>query len=260
MSHLLGIFGELPLDTAAVMRHAGLEVADPDAPTGHGTAVGHGHQVLLKRRPQSVGPVSVPALCEGIRTTSLVMHVRLEGKAKTQDTQPFRFGPWMWAAVGELQAERSTLQELKSALPDSLQRNVEGSSAEEMLFHLWLSHLRDGGTSPKQWQVEPQYVVGALRSALSHWKHATGHTPRIGALLASSQYYYVASLGRPMRALPLMMDPLSTVAIEGGQPTEPPEAWVFAEGPAAEGWIPVEAGEVAWHTYDLRHGSTPIPA
>lgn len=259
MSRLFGLFSEMPDTVSPALRHAGLVVGADEDPRGYGTCVAHGAHALLRRRPVTGGgPVDLAEIAADLDTNVLVAHVRTgEGSKRTHDTQPFRFGPWMWATSGELPGTESMLNDLRRHLPDSLQRNVEGSIAAELLFHLFLSHLRDAGVSTKEWRAPPEKVVGALRNAMAHWSYAAKESgdlepARVGILFANAQSFYAASLGVPLRAMPLTLDPLGTIELADGEPVIQPEAWVFTDGNGGvHGWLPLEAGEVTWLGPDL---------
>ncbi len=253
MSRLFGFFSELPDSVAPALRLAGCHVPEEAGPRGYGVAVAHGAHALLTRRPEHEGAVDLGALTEGTATNVLVANVRIsEGKRSTPDTQPFRFGPWMWTSAGQLEASEEVLAELRRHLPDSLQRNVEGRTADEVLFHLFLSHLRDAGVSPKGWQAPDEKVIEAFRSTVAHWRYSVGGQVRLGALFGNAQSFYCASLGLPLRGLPLCLDPLEVLAVADGAPVSTPEAWVFTLGGGDDpGWIPFEAGELTWIGPDL---------
>ncbi len=259
MSRLFGLFSEMPDTVSPALRHAGLVVGEDEDPRGYGTCVAHGAHALLCRRPVTGGgSVDLAEITDDLDTNVLVAHVRTgEGSKRTHDTQPFRFGPWMWATTGQLPDNEAMLAELRRHLPDSLQRNVEGHTASEVLFHLFLSHLRDAGVSTKEWRAPTEKVVGALKGAVAHWSYAAkeaGDTEpaRVGIFFANAQSFYAASLGVALRAMPLMLDPLKTIELADGKPVMQPEAWVFADGNGGvHGWLPLEAGELSWLGPDL---------
>lgn len=262
MSRIFGLFSELPDVVAPALRHAGLRVDASLDPRSYGTCVAHGAHALLTRRPDAGDDgVDLAEVAADLETNVLVAHVRCgDGSKRTHDTQPFRFGPWMWAMVGTVPHTAEMLSDLRRNLPDSLQHNVSGHSAEEVCFHLFLSHLRDAGVSPKGWRAPADKVVDAARSAMAHWKIAAaeaGCTDSVhaGAFFANAQSFYAASLGVPLRAMPLTTDPLGTVELADGKPVEHPEAWVFCDGPGATGWLPLEAGELTWTDPDLEISS-----
>ncbi len=252
MSRLFGLFSELPEAVSPALRHAGLVVDEAAGPRGYGTCVAHGAHALLTRRPDVTGTVDLAELTAEVETNVLVAHVRTrDGSSKTHDTQPFRYGPWMWAMVGAIPQTPEMLTTVRRSLPDSLQRNIDGHTAEELCFHLFLSHLRDAGVSPRGWRAPAEKVIGALRNAMAHWRIAAaegGDTDplKVGVFFANAQSFYAASLGVALRAMPVTLDPLATIEIADGKPVDQPEAWVFCDGEGATGWLPLEAGELSW--------------
>ena len=265
MSRLFGLFCEMPDAVSPVLRHAGFVVGEDEDPRGYRTCVAHGAHALLRRHPKADGPLDLADATAGTETNVLVAHVASgQSPKRTQDTQPFRFGPWMWALCGHLPSTPEMLSELRRHLPDSLQHNIEGRTASEVAFHLFLSRLRDAGVSPKGWRAPPEKVASALRGAMAHWSYAAGQAgddsvARIAVFFANAQSFYAASLGVSLRALPLTVDPIATIELVDGEPAQQPEAWAFTDGNGgADGWLPLEPGELTWIGPDLERQAVQV--
>ncbi|RYE84975.1 MAG: hypothetical protein EOO75_17485, partial [Myxococcales bacterium] len=143
--------------------------AAPGEPLGWGAGFYQGGEVLLRRRPvDERTTLPLAAALADVRSTILLGHVRLAsvGTLRTENTHPFRHRQWLFAHTGTV-TEFSTLRaRLVEAIPQFLQRNVRGDTDSELLFHLFLSFLHDGGHLDAL-ETDPGAVRTALRSTVS---------------------------------------------------------------------------------------------
>ena len=109
-----------------------VSLADGDAPPD---AYGFGHyaggSVLLGKRPTGApASLTLPDLVGRIDSEALLVHARRAtvGKAKDENTQPFRFRRWLFAHDGTIEAFDRVKPKLVAALPDFLRRNVMGDT------------------------------------------------------------------------------------------------------------------------------------
>ncbi len=125
--------------------HASLEDGDrlPDAyGFGHYT----GGSVLLGKRPTGAPTaLSLPELVGKISSEALLVHARRAtvGKAKDENTQPFRFRRWLFAHDGTIEGFERVRPKLLAALPDFLRRNLQGDTDSEHAFLWFLKTLKD---------------------------------------------------------------------------------------------------------------------
>ncbi|MBX7099933.1 MAG: class II glutamine amidotransferase [Myxococcaceae bacterium] len=67
------------------------------------------------------------------------------GLPPEENTQPFRFRQWLFAASGTFEAPEALRERLLERLPDFLQRVVKGGLPEEAVFGAFLARLRELG-------------------------------------------------------------------------------------------------------------------
>ncbi len=115
-------------------------------------AYGFGHyaggSVLLGKRPTGAPTaLSLPELVGKLDSEALLVHARRAtvGKAKDENTQPFRFRRWLFAHDGSIEGFERVRPRLLSAVPDFLRRNLMGDTDSEHAFLLFLKMLRDEG-------------------------------------------------------------------------------------------------------------------
>ena len=137
----------LPCQVARLDAHVSLQDGDrlPDA-------YGFGHyaegSVLLGKRPTGAHRLlGLADLAGGIEAEALLVHARTAtvGKAKDENTHPFRFRRWLFAHAGTVEAFDRIRPLLLDGLPDFLRRNVMGETDSEHLFMWFLKALRDEG-------------------------------------------------------------------------------------------------------------------
>ena len=115
-------------------------------------AYGFGHyaggSVLLGKRPTGA-PValSLPDLGGKVDSEALLVHARRAtvGKAKDENTHPFRFRRWLFAHDGTIEGFELLKPKLVASLPDFLRRNIMGVTDSEHAFMLFLKVLKDEG-------------------------------------------------------------------------------------------------------------------
>jgi glutamine amidotransferase len=262
MSRLFGYFSDHAGPVADALRLAGLATAlgTVARPLAIGLGFSHGTQILLKRRPNVAdGDVDLAGMAQDVRTNALVVHARgsVGPTWALDDTQPFRYGPWMYAGS---EADRPTppaaQEAARRALPDSLAHNVRGQTESELFFHLVLSHLRDAGVPPNAWAAPANKVLGAVRSALTHWRTLSREAgePKpttLVALLSNGQTFYALSSGAPLYFAGVKRVRGELVRADAHEA----RGFVFLGGiapPDENSWGVVETGSAVWFDDTLR--------
>jgi predicted glutamine amidotransferase len=131
-------------------------------------AYGFGHysggSILLGKRPSgAAAALSLPDLVGKAESEAIVVHARRAtvGKAKDENTQPFRYRRWLFAHDGTIEAFERVKPKLLAGLPDFLRRDVAGDTDSELAFHWFLKLLKDEGRLDDL-DVDPQTVGRAL--------------------------------------------------------------------------------------------------
>ncbi|NMO16297.1 class II glutamine amidotransferase [Pyxidicoccus fallax] len=102
---------------------------------------------VLLRRFASNGELGMDSLAPPHESDALLFHGgRLPvGQSLEDNTQPFRARRWLFAHQGALNDFDALRAPLMASLPEHLQRQVRGGTDSEVLFALFLRHLRDVG-------------------------------------------------------------------------------------------------------------------
>ena len=155
---------------AALHQERGV-VAPPPAvgPTGWGLGFYQGGEVLHKKRPQfDSNGFDWESVTRDVRTDCAVLHLRQPtvGDFRSHNTHPFRMRSWIFAHTGTIQRFEAIEERLRASLPDFVNRNIRGKTDSEVLFHVILSFLHDGGNLDKL-DVAADDVLASLRSAIT---------------------------------------------------------------------------------------------
>ncbi|HTP29490.1 MAG TPA: class II glutamine amidotransferase [Anaeromyxobacteraceae bacterium] len=158
--------------------HVALREADrlPDA---YGFGYYKGSDILRGKRPSGApGSFSLTQLAGAVDSEALLAHARYAtvGDQRDENTHPFRFRRWLFAHDGTVEGFREMKPYLLNALPDFLQRNVEGDTDSEHAFMLFLKYMRAGGQLDDL-DVEARIVGRALSAAardLERWSREVG--------------------------------------------------------------------------------------
>jgi glutamine amidotransferase len=102
---------------------------------------------VLLRRFATDGELTLDSLAPPHESEALLYHAgRLPvGLSQEENTQPFRARRWLFAHQGAISGFDRLRAPLMDSLPDHLQRQVRGATDSEVLFALYLRHLRDLG-------------------------------------------------------------------------------------------------------------------
>ncbi len=126
-----------------------VSLADGDVlPDAYGFGHYSGGSVLLGKRPTGApAALSLGDLVGNVQSEALLVHARRAtvGKAKDENTHPFRFRRWLFAHDGTIEAFEQVKPKLVAALPDFLRRNIMGETDSEHAFMWFLKLLKEEG-------------------------------------------------------------------------------------------------------------------
>ncbi len=177
-----------------------VSLADGDRlPDAYGFGHYSGGSVLLSKRPTGA-PValSLPELVGKVDSEALLVHARRAtvGKAKDENTPPFRFRRWLFAHDGTIEGFERVKPKLVAALPDFLRRNIMGDTDSEHAFMLFLKLLKDERRLDDL-DLDAAAAGRALAKAVRHieaWCREVGEQ-------RPSRLTFVATNGRTMAAV-----------------------------------------------------------
>jgi predicted glutamine amidotransferase len=197
--------------------HVSLEVGDapPDA-YGFGTYAAGGEVLLGKRPTGAPGPLSLTDLVGRVDSEALLVHARRAtvGKAKDENTHPFRYRRWLFAHDGTIEGWPEVRPRLAEALPDFLRRNIWGDTDSEHAFMYFLKLLRDENQLDDL-DLVPQAAGRALARTVRQIEAWT----RDAGVQKPSRLCFVATNGRVLVAT-RRGGPLHYALLEGIVPCE----------------------------------------
>jgi glutamine amidotransferase len=184
-------------------------------------AYGFGHygggNVLLGKRPTGAPQaLALTELVGRVESEALLVHARYAtvGKAKDENTQPFRFRRWLFAHDGTIEGFDEVKPKLAADLPDFLRRNIIGDTDSEHAFMWFLKQLRDENHLDEL-DLDPQLAGRALARTVKQieaWCREAG-------VQRPSRLNFVATNGRIMVAT-RRGGPLHYALLEGIVPCE----------------------------------------
>ncbi len=207
MARLLGIIANRPdlcNRFAEYERHALMARRGAEEQWGWGVGFFQSGEVLLKRRPlDDRAALDLAQMLDDVRSDIIIAHIRrgTVGSHRTDNTHPFRYRHWLFADTGTVEHYGEVRTRMFETLPKFLQRGLRGDTDSELLFHLFLSFLHDGGKLDRP-MVDASDAVSALKSSLGLLdrigKEAGLSASRLNILLSTPDYLIAAHRGAPM--------------------------------------------------------------
>ena len=145
---------------------------DPDSKKGsNGWGIGfyqHGSAFLIKKASPLEVDERVDSVTNKIRSKIFVSHVRQAsvGEIKVANTQPFRYGSWLFAHQGTIRQFRRIKPKLTKALYAPLKKKLQGTTDSEHCFILFLSLLKGAGHL-KKGEIAVENVLNALTKMIA---------------------------------------------------------------------------------------------
>ncbi|HXX67307.1 MAG TPA: class II glutamine amidotransferase [Polyangiaceae bacterium] len=182
MARLFGIIGNRPDLAARVLAFEAdaLRARSSGAPFGWGLGFYQGGEVLMRRRPiDERRELDVARLAFDVRADLVIGHVRhaTVGALRTENTHPFRYRQWLFAQTGTVSEFERVRERLVASVPDFLRGDIRGDTDAEVVFHVFLSFLHDGGLL-NNGPIDAGLIREALRSSLAV---IDGMTAEVGA-------------------------------------------------------------------------------
>lgn len=188
----------------ALAKHAdvlGLKTAET---ASWGLGYYHQGEALQRIEPRDGGsPLNVLETLSPLQAEVVILHTRRAtvGRVKPENTHPFRFKEWMFAHNGTVEGFEELRDQLRSAMPPFLERDIRGETDSEHLFRLFLSFLYDAGQINRP-NLSAQDICDALIRTFSmsdELVRGAGKSPLPQSAVVSNGYSLVAlSRGVPV--------------------------------------------------------------
>jgi glutamine amidotransferase len=123
----------------------------------------------MRRRPlDERTEIDAGRLAADVNADVVIGHVRSAtvGALRAENTHPFRYRQWLYAQTGTVPYPETMRERVLGSLPEFLRGDIRGDTDAELLFHVFLSFLHDGGRL-NQMEVEPERVAEALRASIA---------------------------------------------------------------------------------------------
>ncbi len=176
MGTILGIFGSENItissdlkDLKSAIVAANGEMPEPIKSDGWGVGFyQHGTAYLIKKSSPFEDDDRIDTLTEKISSNIFLSQIRQAtvGEIKVANTQPFRYGAWLFAHQGSIEQFRRIKPKLKKALHPPLVRKMQGVTDSEHCFCLFLSLLKGAGYL-KGYDIPIGPALSALTGMLS---------------------------------------------------------------------------------------------
>lgn len=261
MSFCFGLYSNDPGALPTAFAPFSEDLRSEDARRGWGLGYYQAAQALIRKQPRSTEPgLRFSEKVSDLRTNLLVGHVRPADSesASPDNTGPFRYQNWFFSSCGTFAKFAQLKAEMLSSVPDFMRRNIQGPTAGECLFHLFLAFLNDTGkvNDPKLAGQVAARALTSTQSFLDRMNSSQGVTAEPLACVATNGHLLLAissglplsvtrftsyrSVGRDADGRPLSYPNLKTVAILAGK------------APTADiGWESVQEGAVVCIDGDL---------
>ncbi|MCU0661893.1 MAG: class II glutamine amidotransferase [Myxococcota bacterium] len=159
---------------------------------------------LQRIEPRDGGTIlDVLDVLSPLKAEVVILHTRRAtvGRVKPENTHPFRFKDWMFAANGTVEGFEELRDQLRSAMPPFLARDIRGETDSEHLFRLFLSFLYDSGQLGRP-NLLAQDISDALTrtyAMVNEFVRSMGKEPSPQSAVVSNGYSLVAiGLGVPV--------------------------------------------------------------
>lgn len=168
-----------------------------------GLGYAQGGEILLSRSPrQHTEDVDFFAALQGLRSDCVIAQAcPPDDFSGNSNTQPFRYRQWMLAQEGCAPSLPAVQAAVFEHIPDFLQRNIGGRTLDELLFHLFLSHLHRVGSLDEA-NLSPERACELMSEALRTFRSSVGTTEATGDLgnlmLSNGRSFVALRLGRPL--------------------------------------------------------------
>lgn len=205
MSRLFGFFGTDKVNLSCVdSGEAGEESVRKES---DGWGIGffkNDASFLFKKASKASGGSRIANIAEVVSSNVFISHLRFAtiGERKEANTQPFRWGSWVFAHQGTVEHFRKIKPRIMRKLPPAYKKLVRGNTDSEHLFYLFLSLLREKGSIKKgeisktdavQGIVELGKVIAEFCEEAEVEKY-----PTMNFLVSNGQYLIASRNGSPL--------------------------------------------------------------
>ena len=153
MSTIIGYFCTNSELTSDAIQQLEPDFTEPESHSAMGFAWVQEGRTLTRKQPTKPGQdLSALSLMSDIPSRSLVGQIDTRDvNPSAPELQPYGFREWVWAEAAKAPEYEKHAKTLREQIPDYIDRNIEGESFSEALFHRFMAilHTKDGSTPRK---------------------------------------------------------------------------------------------------------------
>jgi len=209
MSRLFGFFGSQPVNLSCeyISESTGRRDAVLKEKKYDGWGIGffrNNASFLFKKAARASGDKRIANISEVISSHVFISQLRYAaiGERKEANTQPFRWGNWLFAHQGTIDHFRKVKPRILRKLPPAYKKMIRGNTDSEHCFYLFLTMLRSKGaikkgSIPLMEAVEGLKKFGSIMSEFCE-EAEIAEFPELNFLISNGEYLIVARHGNSM--------------------------------------------------------------
>ncbi|MFC1564046.1 class II glutamine amidotransferase [candidate division KSB1 bacterium] len=211
MSRLFGFFGAKPVNISCVHKpEKGNKIDDQKnysfmEADGWGIGFFRNKSSFLYKKPlKRKNSKEFTTISEIISSRVFISHLRFStiGEVKEANTQPFRWGNWLFAHSGTIHQFRKVKSRIIRKLPIAYKKQIQGNTDSEYCFYLYLSMLRGEGGIKKgesslTASVEGLKNFGTVLTDIFE-EAEVQKDPELNLLISNGNYLLAARYGKPL--------------------------------------------------------------
>lgn len=210
MSRLFGYYGNKPVNFSCkqLLDDSG---SDEEIKKADGWGIGffrNNSSFLFKKAARSSGIPRITNIAEIVSSHVFISHLRRAeiGERKEANTQPFRWGNWLFAHQGTISRFRKVRMRIMRKLPSATKKQIRGSTDSEYCFFLFLTQLRGKGGIKKGNIALQDAVEGLKRCGSTIFELCREaeieEQPRLNFLITNGRYLLASRRGTALFYLP----------------------------------------------------------
>ncbi len=209
MSRLFGFFGSEPVNLACnqVADEKRADLAEKKQYISDGWGIGFFRNYasfLFKKATRASGGERITNISELISSQIFISHARQAtiGERKEANTQPFRWGNWLFVHQGTINRFRKIKPRILRKLPAAYKKMIKGNTDSEHLFFLFLTMLRGQGAI-KKGDIPFESAIEGLRKCYGMIREfcdeaEVEESPTLNFILSNGKYLIASRSGIPM--------------------------------------------------------------
>lgn len=209
MSRLFGFIAVEPLNLSCnLIKNSELvETVSSEKLNGDGWGIGffrNNSSFIFKKAAKSSGLRDITSISEVVSSNIFLSQFRLAtvGEKKEANTQPYRWGNWIFSHSGTINHFRKIRNRISRKLPTAYKRQIQGNTDSEYCFYYYLTFLRgEGGIKKGECSLESAIQglkdFGKAMMEICEEVEAV-KLPEMNFMVSNGKYLIATSYGLPL--------------------------------------------------------------